>query len=282
MSAEECIIHINFAESYLCKYSTEIQSVHFGERHRQVTLHTGVLYIGGKSDVKTFCTISDSTDHSRAGIWPYLQPVFADLKAEHPSVSPVHFFSDSPSTQYRQTKTFYLNIALSCIALGLWMQRGTSSSQAMEKVRQMALVVHWNELQTQLWPLGLIYQMQVAFTECLLTRRPSVCILNLKAQSANQFSVCHRTFCQLLEQWQFISWSQSGEVNLFTDVWVALAHHVTNAIVHVLIQSAMRTTVMLQSLRRSAPIAHLSVCISSSQACSICHSLTLTTCVLIS
>jgi len=108
MSAEECIIHIDFAENYLCKYSTEIQSVHFGGSHKQVTLHTGVLYVGGKSDVTTFCTISDSTDHSPAGIWAYLQPVFADLKAEHPSVSVVHFFSDSPSTQYRQRKMFYL------------------------------------------------------------------------------------------------------------------------------------------------------------------------------
>ena len=35
---DEVIIHIDFSENYSCKYSQDVQSVHFG----QVTLHTGV------------------------------------------------------------------------------------------------------------------------------------------------------------------------------------------------------------------------------------------------
>jgi len=41
-----CMIHIDFAENYLCQYNREIQSVHFGGSHKQTTLHTGVLYVG--------------------------------------------------------------------------------------------------------------------------------------------------------------------------------------------------------------------------------------------
>lgn len=48
LSKEEAVIHIDFSENYTCKYSSEIQAVHFGSSHEQATLHTGVLYIGGE------------------------------------------------------------------------------------------------------------------------------------------------------------------------------------------------------------------------------------------
>ena len=33
MANDECLIHIDFSENFSCKYSTEIQSVHFGSSH---------------------------------------------------------------------------------------------------------------------------------------------------------------------------------------------------------------------------------------------------------
>lgn len=42
LKVHECLIHVDFSENYLCKYSTEIQAVHFGASHQQATLHTGV------------------------------------------------------------------------------------------------------------------------------------------------------------------------------------------------------------------------------------------------
>lgn len=41
---EEIIVQIDLAENYLCKYTSEIQAVHFGDSHKQVTLHTCVGY----------------------------------------------------------------------------------------------------------------------------------------------------------------------------------------------------------------------------------------------
>lgn len=108
MSETECMIHIDFAENYLGKYSSEIQSVHFGGSHKQVTLHTGVLYVSSDPAPKPFCTVSDCTDHSPFAIWSYLQPMLESLKFNFPQVKVTHFFSDSPSTQYRQKKMFFI------------------------------------------------------------------------------------------------------------------------------------------------------------------------------
>ena len=52
----ECIIHIDFAENYLCKLNREIQSMHFGASKRQVSIHTGVYYIGPNGRANSFCS----------------------------------------------------------------------------------------------------------------------------------------------------------------------------------------------------------------------------------
>ena len=36
-----CMLHIDFAENYICQYNREIQSVHFSGSHCQTTMHTG-------------------------------------------------------------------------------------------------------------------------------------------------------------------------------------------------------------------------------------------------
>ena len=45
LKPNECLVHVDFSENYNCSYSSEIQAVHFGGSHQQVTLHTGVFYI---------------------------------------------------------------------------------------------------------------------------------------------------------------------------------------------------------------------------------------------
>lgn len=41
----EVVVHVDYSENYNCKWSKEIQEAHFGGSHRQVALHTGVIYI---------------------------------------------------------------------------------------------------------------------------------------------------------------------------------------------------------------------------------------------
>ncbi|KAJ8334000.1 hypothetical protein SKAU_G00413190 [Synaphobranchus kaupii] len=71
----ESLLHIDFSENYSCKYSKEIQSVHFGGSHQQASLHTGVLYTAGEEAPRTFCSISPSRRHEPVAIWAHLDPV---------------------------------------------------------------------------------------------------------------------------------------------------------------------------------------------------------------
>jgi len=73
-----CMLHIDFAENYLCQYHREIQSVHFGGSHHQTTMRTGLLYVG-QLEPKPFCTLSDSRSHEPVAIWMYLAPVLKNL-----------------------------------------------------------------------------------------------------------------------------------------------------------------------------------------------------------
>ncbi|XP_028254033.1 uncharacterized protein LOC114441699 isoform X2 [Parambassis ranga] len=108
LKAHECLIHVDFSENYLCKYSTEIQAVHFGASHQQATLHTGVLYMHAMPQPMSFCTVSPSRQKGPPAIWQYLSPVLDYLQSAHPEVSTIHFYSDGPCTQYKQRGNFFL------------------------------------------------------------------------------------------------------------------------------------------------------------------------------
>ena len=108
-----CIIHIDFSENYACKYGMETQSVHFGASRNQATLHTGVIYYKDENLTEeytlrhtSFCTISDSLRHDPSAIWAHLEPVFSEIVKNISNIETVHFWSDGPTTQYRNKKNF--------------------------------------------------------------------------------------------------------------------------------------------------------------------------------
>lgn len=68
LQENEALLHIDFAENFQTKLSREIQSMHFGASHSQITIHTGVYYNGNNSAC-SFATVSDSMDHSLPAIW---------------------------------------------------------------------------------------------------------------------------------------------------------------------------------------------------------------------
>lgn len=102
------IIHVDFSENYLCKYSAEIQAVHFGASHQQATLHTGVLYMHSTACPVSFCTVSPSRNKGPPAIWKHLSSVLDYIQSTHPEVSTIHFYSDGPCTQYKQRGNLFL------------------------------------------------------------------------------------------------------------------------------------------------------------------------------
>lgn len=99
-----CLVHIDFSENFACKFSDEIQGLHFGGSRNQVSIHTGVLYM--TDEVKSFASISEDMRHGPAAIWAHLAGILEYVKGK--GITEVHFLSDGPTTQYRSKGNFYL------------------------------------------------------------------------------------------------------------------------------------------------------------------------------
>lgn len=106
LQPNECLINIDFSENYLCKMNEEIQSCHFGGSKRQISLHTVVLYT--KDEIKSYCTVSEDTDHKADAVWAHLDPIFNQISELYPNIDTVHIKSDGPSSQYKNRYNLFL------------------------------------------------------------------------------------------------------------------------------------------------------------------------------
>ncbi|PZC82473.1 hypothetical protein B5X24_HaOG210222 [Helicoverpa armigera] len=106
LGPHEAVILCDFSENYECKLHQEVQATHFGASKNQITLHCGMIYWASGS--QSFCSVSDNKCHEPGAIWAHLLPVIKLLKSKCPDIKRIHFFSDGPSSQYRQKKNFFL------------------------------------------------------------------------------------------------------------------------------------------------------------------------------
>ncbi|GBO20181.1 hypothetical protein AVEN_195401-1 [Araneus ventricosus] len=112
LTSNDVLIHADFSENYVCKYGREVQSSHFGGSKQQITLHTVVVYHLSPDTlelkVTSYCSLSDSLRHDPSAICAHLKPIIMEIKRSQPSLKTAHIFTDSPVTQYRNRKMFYL------------------------------------------------------------------------------------------------------------------------------------------------------------------------------
>lgn len=82
---KEVFVVIDFSENYLCKYNSEIQSVHFGASKKQISLHTGAFFYrdleSHKINCVSFCTISECLRHDAPAVWAHMQPILDMIKS---------------------------------------------------------------------------------------------------------------------------------------------------------------------------------------------------------
>ena len=95
---------LDLSKDYTAKVSTAISSALWGITTSD---HTGLYQVGPSGLTKTFCSLSDSLEHGPGAIGAHLDPVIDEIKAFHPEVSALHFYSDGPTTYYRQWGNFY-------------------------------------------------------------------------------------------------------------------------------------------------------------------------------
>lgn len=100
---DEVVLHVDFSENYSCKWNAEIQQAHFGNAHRQVVIHQGVLYLKEKEPL-SFASVSDDTRKTAEGIGAHIESIIRQI----PSIKVLTIVSDSPSSQYRNRYTLYI------------------------------------------------------------------------------------------------------------------------------------------------------------------------------
>ncbi|KAJ0171099.1 hypothetical protein K1T71_002853 [Dendrolimus kikuchii] len=114
LSPTEALLHIDFSENYNCKYSSEVQSAHFGGSKPQLSLHTCVYYsnnlgsLNSNFNTTPMCTISENLRHDPVMICAHLRPILHRIREISPNLTDLHILSDGPTTQYRNKSMFYL------------------------------------------------------------------------------------------------------------------------------------------------------------------------------
>ena len=102
------IIHMDFAENYSCKSVDEIQSAYWNQQ--AVTLHPAVLY---KRNIEnqplqhqSYVIISDDLNHNASTVITFVREIIKEIRQVDPQTEYLHFWTDSPTSQYRNRTIF--------------------------------------------------------------------------------------------------------------------------------------------------------------------------------
>lgn len=105
------IVQMDFAENYSCQSVEEVQSAYWNST--MVTLHPAVAYYkdpveNGLLIHRSTVFISDELAHNAATVYAILRKLMPELKSILPDVSFIHYFTDSPTSQYRNKTIFHI------------------------------------------------------------------------------------------------------------------------------------------------------------------------------
>jgi hypothetical protein len=105
----EMLLQLDFAENYSCRSLEEVQSAYFNQT--SVTLHPVVAYFRGQDDTlqhQSIIIVSDEMGHKASTVIAFideLQPILKEIDA---NITTIHYWSDSPTSQYRNKHIFDL------------------------------------------------------------------------------------------------------------------------------------------------------------------------------
>ena len=106
LSLNEIIVQLDFAENYSCKSADEVQSAFFNKP--SVTLHPTVAYYknGDSLAHANYIIVSNELSHKASTVLTFLDEIMPHLKGLVPDLKKIHYWSDSPSSQYRNRFIF--------------------------------------------------------------------------------------------------------------------------------------------------------------------------------
>ena len=100
---------MDFAENYTCQSLEEVHSAYWNAS--MVTLHPAVAYYhseDGPLSHKSRVFVSDKLGHNSATVYAFLKELISNLKTMLPNLKHIHYYTDSPISQYRNKTIFYL------------------------------------------------------------------------------------------------------------------------------------------------------------------------------
>ncbi|KAK6189819.1 hypothetical protein SNE40_001807 [Patella caerulea] len=97
---------MDFAENYTCRSVDEIQSAYWHQT--AITLHPAVAYfkLDGSLQHRSFVVISNELAHNTSTVWSILDILVPQLKQIDANLEYIHYWTDSPSSQYRNKHIF--------------------------------------------------------------------------------------------------------------------------------------------------------------------------------
>lgn len=105
----EMLVQLDFAENYSCRSMEEVQSAYFNQT--SVTLHPVVAYFRGSDDTiqhKSIVIVSDEMGHKASTVITFIDELQPILKDINDNVATIHYWSDSPTSRYRNKHIFDL------------------------------------------------------------------------------------------------------------------------------------------------------------------------------
>ena len=100
LSPNQALILLDFAENYSFLVQDAIQGYHWV--NDQANMHPFSVYTTKGHD--SYCVISDHMAHSSIAVHAFQTAVLEDLKAKHPEINEIIYFSDGAGSQYKNFK----------------------------------------------------------------------------------------------------------------------------------------------------------------------------------
>ena len=108
ITCNDLVILLDYAENYSFVVQDAVQGQHWN--NRQATLHPFVIYynLNGQQQIRSYCVISDSLDHSASSVHAFISALLEDLKKQDDfrEMKHVIYFSDGAASQYKNCKNF--------------------------------------------------------------------------------------------------------------------------------------------------------------------------------
>ena len=103
---DDIIMQMGFAEDYRCRSQQEVQSAYWNPE--QVTIHPMVFYYKKESSLlhKSIVAISAEPKHDAGTVFAILKKVIPFIKSEVGAFNQIHYWTDSPTSQYRNKTIF--------------------------------------------------------------------------------------------------------------------------------------------------------------------------------